>query len=104
MVKFIGLTYYLITKQVNINEAIKLKSEFPAEINYGGLKMKVYIVPLNDDDFHRFLAHFKGHRITDKTALLFSGDQQFTLHAIARMGGDNQYMTLNKMRDVCGVV
>lgn len=68
---------------MTFNDAVIKKAKLPATITYHSHKMKIYIVPLLQDDFENFLKHLDGHRITNKTSQLFSTNNQYTIKGVS---------------------
>lgn len=76
---------------MKFEDATFKKAKLPKAFIYRGNKIKIFIVPQAKADLEKFIDHIKGHRITDKTALLFSSDNQFTVKGIS-IG--NNYITI----------
>lgn len=68
---------------MTFDDAVIKKAKLPSVISYQGKKMKIYVVPQLTADLEKYVAYFEGHRITNKTALAFSTDNQFTVKGIS---------------------
>lgn len=63
-------------------DAVTKKSQFPDQIDYDGLKMKVVIAPKLEDDYMRFVENFPVINYNDKCAIPYSTNQQFRVCAL----------------------
>ncbi|WPU95583.1 hypothetical protein SNE25_08610 [Mucilaginibacter sabulilitoris] len=85
---------------MKIEDAITRKAKLPFAISFKGRKMRIYLVPQLPLDLEKFIEHLKGHRVTDKTALLFSSDKQFTVKAIAIDNGCTTILNYQELGDI----
>lgn len=86
---------------MTFNDAVIRKAKLPQAFTYKGNKMKIYIVPLLQADFENFLNHLNGHRITNKTAQLFSTNDQFTIKGVTII---NQAITCLNFQELINVI
>ncbi|TMU50419.1 hypothetical protein [Flagellimonas algicola] len=63
-------------------DAVSNKSQFPNQIDYDGMKMKVVTALKLEDDFIRFVEDFPVMNYNDKCAIPYSTNQQFRVCAL----------------------
>jgi hypothetical protein len=89
---------------MRFKDAVELKSTLPQEVFYNETWMKIYIVPVRDTDFNKFMNYYSVTNTTiidDSTAKRFCSNDDYTLHGLAKIGTYNLFLNLPNLLDIC---
>ena len=88
---------------MDFEEAFKIKTSMGNSIVYDGFKMQVFVTPEDSEDFSRYFADYIKHLydyasedFTDKTAKLYSRNNQFNITGLWENEGDYTFKILRQ--------